>query len=160
MEPYLLDLSALHDHGASILDLDDGEYPATIPALLRKPTGADMPVITAGFRWIEGERARELNVPRDRVWDYGHLRLDCRRPSIQAHLCRWLSRRITGQVHACLLYRQGSLWILSIAGDQQPIAVWSKGWRVSNYDGARNCPDLRDQDEDGEAIAALVRAHA
>ena len=119
---YMLDLSALPDRGASILDLDDGDGPAALAA---------------------------ISIP-----ERGQVLLDCNRPSVQAHLLRWLAWRITGVARACLLSRVGSLWCLTCYG--RTLATWVNG----HGDGEKDCPELDDIEDVGEAIAALVRAHA
>lgn len=89
LEPWELNLSELRDGGASILDLPDGD--ALAPLLVNihpYPGGTAYPSVIMGSTGAQGAAA---------YWrtDAGPaLVLDARRPSIEAHLCRWLGWRL------------------------------------------------------------------
>jgi len=144
MDSHMLDLSALPDRGASILDLDDGDGPAAIMIVVQHPEQKPRQRAAVGSSML-------------RIHEHGRVLLDCRRPSIQAHLCRWLAWRITGSAVPCFLVRDGSAWLLTPGGRLDYVAMWVVG---KGYNGAKDCPALRDIEDVADASAALVRAHA
>ena len=152
---YMLDLSALPDGGGSITELDDvgaAVLPCVIDPAVARPT-----YYLRGHVIIHNTDSRyDAVFSRLPIGGDSHVLLDCRRPSIQAHLLRWLAWRLGGEESAALLARVGSCWCLTNA--RGSVAVWVKGLEQDGI--GRDCPALRDIDDVADAIAALVRVHA
>ncbi len=155
---YMLDLSALPDGGGSITELDDvgaAVLPCVIDPAVARPT-----YYLRGHVIIHNTDSRyDAVFSRLPIGEDSHVLLDCRRPSIQAHLLRWLAWRITGEARACGLVREGSVWVLTPNHRRgATVTMWVNGNVIDAR--AEDCPALRDIDDVGDAIAALVRAHA
>lgn len=154
----LLDLSTLPDGGESILDLDDGDGPAPLPGILTDSTGASQSAVFVGANAMIGLRHRVTYGGPDRNV------LDCRRPSVQAHLCRWLAWRVTGRGEGlCVLRREpGGVWVL-MDGDDYRIASWPEDQDSSYFGcngGQQACAALASITDVPSALVALVKAHA
>ena len=146
----ILDLSALPDRGASILDLPDGDGVA--------PLIADQWPTMGDGRWPK----RRVDMGRDvlTVHQSDRFVLDASRPSVQAHLCRWLAWRIGGELpdHAALLFGSEYLRLWTCHDGIASVLCWWTAAQCSHPNGHAVRFDRRPTIP--EALVELVRAHA
>lgn len=155
LEPWELNLSELPDGGASILDLPDGD--ALAPLLVNihpYPGGTAYPSVIMGSTGAQGAAV---------YWrtDAGPaLVIDARRPSIEAHLCRWLGWRLYRFVmggpltfereayHGARSQRPGGHGWCLLAGSN-PVGIWPM-----------HAPPVAGIEDPTAALVALVKYYA